>query len=383
MKHQVNQWIFILYILRQSTCVLANPTIGILSESNVYFVRIIELNSSDDQMVLFYHHHDPVYSLQSFTFNNLLPRMTLCSSRTIYTMDFQSRSSIVPWLPVDDTPCRFNLMYLFNETVLIWSSRHEIIRMDLVNMTKIILWNSTSVIGTIAYEESNDENSVDLYISIESSSILRCRFHRILSPYETCLFLDYGYRQISTLVVDNSHLYVGDRRDKKISVLSLSSTNISLTKTILPLNTSTIADIQSMFIINQSLIWLTTSGHVRIYSLKSNQQRNVFWFDESLRDIRLSKISPCWPNRSSTTIVSSTFRDRYLEYNPWKMTAYVISIILAFVLFLSAILMTCLVLNYRFVRSDLNHSTNLSNPLHERTIVTLSHSLFNDSLFIE
>ena len=383
MKHPS---IYILYILSQFYCFLADSTIGILTESNVYLARMMELNSSHDEMVLFYHHIDPVYSLKSFTFNNRLQRVTLCSPNTIYNLDLQFGSQIVPWLSIDDTPCRRNLMYLFNETVLIWSSRHEIIRMDLLQMTKMILWNSTSIIGDIVYEDSMDQNSIDMYISIEisnnESSILHCRFNhqsRMISAYQTCLFLDYGYRQISTLAVDNHHLYVGDCKDKKIYILSLSSNNSSLTKTILPLNTSTIADIQSMMIDNQSLIWLTTSGHVRIFSLKTNQVRNVFWFDESLREIGLVKSSLDQSSTSKTTIVSSSSSERInstrvinLEYNPWKIAAYVTSIILAFALFLSAILMTCLVLNYPLVRNNLIHTINLSNPLYERTIATLS-----------
>ena len=375
----MNRSIFVLLLLGYLSSCLANPTLGILTDWNLYFARIIELNASNDHFELFYHHNDPVYSLQSFTSNNRLQRMTLCSASTIYTLDIRFGSEIVPWLSIDDTPCRSSLMYLFNESVLLWNWRHKIVRMDLLEMRKTIFWNSTSIIGHVISNESIENNWIDFYLSIESatnqSSILHCRLdrHTKSTVYQTaCLFLDHGYRHISTLAVDNNRLYVADRTEKQIYALTLSLNNVLLTKTILPLNTSTIADIQSMLIVDQYLIWLTTSGHIRLVSLRTNHVRNLFWFNEPLQTIGLVMTFTPWPSRTSisqtTTVTtsSSNVSTRILpniDDKPWKITAYVTSIILGFALFLSAILMTCLVLHYRLARIDPARLTNPFNIL--------------------
>jgi hypothetical protein len=205
-------------------------------------------------------------------------------------------------------------------------------------------------------------------------------------PYQSCHFIDNNYHEISALAIDNNLLYVADPMEKKIYVLTLSSDSLVLSKTILPLNTSTIADIQSMIIYNHYLIWLTMSGHVRIVCLKNYQVRNLFWFDEQLRTIRILSISQ-WPNRTSTTKTTMTTTSTskqinttpILIQNPWKITTYITSILLGFLLFLCAALITCVLLNYRLQRTSPHNFTNIFHILNHRT-VTNFQSVSNESL---
>jgi hypothetical protein len=323
-----------------------------------------------DDFYLIYHHNDPVYSLQSFTSNNFLHQIYICSPSTIYTLDLRIGSIIIPLLPIDDTPCRSSLTYLSNETTLIWALRHSIIQLDFQQMSKEYLWNSTSLILDMIYNDS-----INFYLSIQNSnhrsSILHCRIN------QSCRFIDNGYYEISSLAIDKNLLYIADRIEQKIYVLTLSSNGSVLTKNNLPLNTSTIADIQSMFIYYQNLIWLTTSGHIRIVSLTTYKVRNIFYFDEQLRTIRLVSFSQ-WPNQTTTTArISSTSANEQIDRidnNPWKATTYVTSIILGLALFLCAAMITYVVLNYRFGRTIPNSFTNIFHILRNRT-ETISRSL--------
>lgn len=389
MKSQV----LFLILLRRFYCLIPNSGIGILTESNLYLAQIIEFNSTIDESHLIYHHNDPVYSLQSFTVNNLLHQVYICSPSTIYTLDLRSGSHIVPLLPIDDTPCRSSLTYLPSETILLWALRHAIIQLDFSQMSKEFLWNSTSSIINVIYNETMENNTINFYLSIKTSdqqsSILHCRSnrHSRIFPYQSCHFIDNNYHEISSLAIDNNLLYVADRIERRIYVLTLSSDSLVSSKTILPLNTSTIADIQSMFIYNHYLIWLTTSGHVRIVSLKTYQVRNLFWFDEQLRTIRIVSISQ-WSNQTSTskTTISTTTPSSkdtttttIIDQNPWKITTYITSILLGLALFLCAALITCVLLNYRLGRTIPHSFTNIFHILHRRTLAN-SQALSDESL---
>jgi hypothetical protein len=372
-------------LFQNFNCLITNPAIGILTESNIYLAQIIDFNYTNDNFYLIYHHNDPVYSLQSFTSNNFLHQIYICSPSTIYTLDLRIGSNIIPLSPIDDTPCRSSLTYLTNETTLFWALRHSIIQLDFQQMSKEYLWNSTSLILDMIYNDTIVDNYINFYLSIQNSdhqsSILHCRKnHSIrLFPYQSCRFIDNGYHEISALAIDKNLLYIADRLEQKIYVLTLSFNGSILTKEILPLNTSTIADIRSMFIYHQNLIWLTTSGHVRIVSLTTYKVRNIFYFDEQLQTIRLVSFSQ-WPNQTTTTtttLVSSTSANKQIDRidnNPWKTTAYVTSIILGLALFLCATMITFVLLNYRFGRITSNSFINVFHILRNRT-ETISRSL--------
>jgi len=379
-----HQLLLFVILFQNLNCLIINPAIGILTESNIYLAKIIEFNYTNDNFYLIYHHNDPVYSLQSFTSNHFLHQIYICSPSTIYNLDLRIGSNIIPLLPIDNTPCRSSLIYLSNETTLLWALRHSIIQFDFQQMSKEYLWNSTSLILDMIYNDTIVDNYIHFYLSIQNSdqqsSILHCRTNHSIRifPYQSCRFIDNGYHEISSLAIDKNLLYIADRIEQKIYVLTLSSNGSILTKRILPLNTSTIADIRSMIIYHQNLIWLTTSGHVRIVSLTTYKVRNIFYFDEQLRTIRLVSFSQ-WPNQTTTTtMISSTSTneqiDRKNDNNPWKTTAYVTSIILGLALFLCAIMITFVLLNYRFGRTIPNSFTNIFHILRNRT-ETISQSL--------
>jgi hypothetical protein len=388
------QLLFVIFF-QKFHCLIINPAIGILTESNLYLAQIIEFNYTNDEFYLIYHHNDPVYSLQSFTSNHFLHQIYICSPNTIYTLDLQIESTIIPLLPIDNTPCRSSLTYLSNETTLLWALRHAIIQLDFQQMSREFLWNSTSIINDMIYNDTIDDNYIHFYLSIQitdyQSSILHCQTNRHLRifSYQSCRFIDNGYHEISTLAIDKNFLYVADRIEQKIYVLTLLSNGSILKKTILPVNTSIIADIRSMFIHNQNLIWLTTSGHVRIVSLKTYEVRNLFWFDEQLRTIRLVSFSQ-WPNQTTTsrsstkTIISSTSASEQIDIttidnNPWKTTAYITSIILGITLFLCAAMITCVLINYRPRRIVPNSFTNIYHILRDRTRTT-ARPILDESL---
>jgi len=148
-----------------------------------------------------------------------------------------------------------------------------------------------------------------------------------------------------------------------------------------------------MFIYDHYLVWLTTSGHIRIVSLITYEVRNVFWFDEELRSIHLVSFSQL-PNQT-TTERSSTLTSRSSNFstsaseqiattsttsnssNPWKTTTYITSITLGIALFISAGLISCVLLNHR-LRNVVPHSfTNIFHILHHRTAST-RQSLSNE-----
>jgi hypothetical protein len=124
-----------------------------------------------------------------------------------------------------------------------------------------------------------------------------------------------------------------------------------------------------MFIYNHYLIWLTTNGYVRIVSLRTYEVRNLFSFDEQLRTIRLVSFSQ-WLNPNLLTSTSE-YRDTTIrDTNPWKITAYITSSLLGFALFLCAIMITCVLLNYRIGRTVPSSFTNIFHILRNRTIPT-------------
>lgn len=385
MANKLCHKIFLLILFQNFNCLITNPSIGILTESNIYLAQITELNSTLDQHYLLYHHNDPVYPLQSFTSDNFLHQIYICSPSTIYTLDLQIGSKIIPLIPIDDTPCRSSLIYLPNETKLLWTLRHSILQLNFQQMSKEYLWNSTSLIIDMIYNDTINENFLEFYLSIQNtnhrSSILYCRISRIFS-FQSCIFIDHDYHEISSLAINKNLLYVADRLAKKIYVLTLLNHSI-LTKTILPLNTSTIADIQSMIIYNEYLIWLTTSGHIRIVSLVTYEVRNILWFDEQLKTIQLVSFSQ-WPKPIATTtkIISTSSSSSSLssssseqidtiDNNPWKITAYVTSIISGLALFLCAAMLTCVLLNYRAGRTVPNSFTNIFHILRNRSETTV------------
>ncbi|CAF5221959.1 unnamed protein product, partial [Rotaria magnacalcarata] len=178
-------------------------------------------------------------------------------------------------------------------------------------MSKRHLWNSTSIITDMIYNSTtiDDENNFYLGVTLtdHESIVLYCRSdgrYRIL-PFESCTIVDIDYQEVSGLAINGHILYVADRVAHKIYALTLSPNGFLVNKDILPLNTSTVADIQSMFIHNDYLVWLTRSGHVRIVSLITYEVRYLFWFDEQLRAIRLVSFGQ-WPNQTTTTKASTT-----------------------------------------------------------------------------
>jgi hypothetical protein len=412
----MNKVLFILLIFyfQNLNCLIINPAIGILTDSNIYLAKIREFNYTNDEFHLIYHHNDPVYPLESFTSDNLLHRIYVCSPSTIYTLDLRIGAKIIPFSPVDDKPCRSSLTYIPNESALIWSLRHAIVQLDIQDMSKEVLWNSTSLIIDMIYNDTIIDDNIYFYLSItianRQSAILHCRTDRRLRifPFQNCFYVDKAYHEVSALAIDENRLYVADRIEQKIHVLTLLSTGYFL-EDVLPLNTSTVADIRSMFIYNDNLIWLTTSGHVRSVSLITYEVRNIFWFDEPLRVIRLVSFSQ-WSNQTNTTTtrrstttqtstssttqtstssttpkdaIDTTTTDINDNSSPWKATTYVTSIILGIALFLCAAMITCILLNYRLGRVVPNSFTNIFHILRNRTSTTRSSQqqpLSDDSL---
>ena len=410
-----------IFLVQTAKARLINPGIGILTESNIYVAQANELGYSHDHLFLLYHHDDPVYQLQSFTVNQNLHLMYVCSPRTIYSLTLRLGATMVPLVPIDDTPCRSSLTYLPGESTLLWAVRRGIIQLTFDDMTRDSLWNSSSIIVDMIRNDTRDSDRMTFYLGImitdRQSSILHCRTDYRLVPFQSCLFLDAGYGQISALAIKNNLLFVADRVQERIYVLTLLPNGFIRKKDILPLNTSTVADIQSMFIYDDFLIWLTASGHVRSFSLIDSRVRTIFWVDEPLRSIRLVSMLE-WPNRTTTVMTTtttattttvrtstgprststSTLSPRTSFHtpstspgkdsgttatanigNPWKATAYVTSIILGIALFLCAAMMTCVLLNYRLGRVVPNSFTNIFHVLRHRATVSTSVTLSMDS----
>ena len=397
---------------------LLNPAIGILSESNVYIAQARELNYTDDYLYRIYHHTNPVYHLQSLTANNNLHRLYLCSPTTIYTLESRIGALPVPFLPVDETPCQASLTYIPGESSLLWIHRRMIIQADLSDLSREALWNSTSLILDLLYNETDDRETATFYTSVafgnEQSAVLRCQSDRLLRlfPFQNCLYIDNGFSQAIALAIRGNILYVADRIEQRIYALTVLPTGYVSRKDRLPLNTSTVADVRSMFVHENSLIWLTSSGHVRSVSLLTYQVRTLFWLDEPLRSIRLVSIAQ-WPNQTTSTSTTSTttssssppttttsslspststssestgLTSKETETstigkasNPWKATAYVTSIILGLALFLCAAMITCVLLNYRLGRVVPNSFTNIFHILRNRTNQAGSLTLSMDS----
>ena len=282
-----------IFLVQTTKARLTNPAIGILTESNIYVAQASELGYSHDHLFLLYHHDDPVYQLQSFTANNNRHWMYICSPRTIYSLDLRLGATIVPLVPIDDTPCRSSLTYLSGESTLLWAVRRGIIQLTFEDMARDSLWNSSSVIVEMIHNDTIDSDRTLFYISImitdRQSSILHCRTDYRMVPFQSCLFLDSGYGQISALAMKNNLLYAADRLQQRIYVLTLLPNGFIRKKDILPLNTSTVADIRSMVIYDDFLIWLTTSGHVRSFSLIDSRVRTIFWIDEPLQSIQIGR----------------------------------------------------------------------------------------------
>ncbi|CAF3739965.1 unnamed protein product [Rotaria socialis] len=405
-------FIFIIFLFPSTNCLSRNPAIGILTDTNIYIARISELNYTNDEQYLIYHHNDPVYHLQSFTANNFINRIYVCSPNTIYTLDLRMEATLVPLSPVDDTPCRSSLTYLHGKATLVWALRHSVIELDFESMSKKHLWNSTSIITDMIYNSTTVEDKNSFYLGValtdHESIVLYCRSdgrYRIL-PFESCIIVDSDYQEVSGLAINNHILYVADRVAHKIYALTLSPNGFLVNKDILPLNTSTVADIQSMFIHNDYLVWLTRSGHVRIVSLITYEVRYLFWFDEQLRAIRLVSFGQ-WPNQTTTTKASTTTHSTTTttttvtttitttsnatteittttqyhnddNYSPWKATTYLTSIILGIALFLCAAMITCVLLNYRLGRVVPHSFTNIFHVLRHRTVAARSTPEISD-----
>ncbi|CAF1064017.1 unnamed protein product [Adineta steineri] len=403
--------------------------IGILTESKIYLAKIKEFDYTHDDLHLIYRHHDPVYPLQTFAPNNIIHRLYICSPSTIYTLDLQVGSHIVPFLPVDDTPCRANLVYLSGQTTLLWTLRHTVMLFDFNEMFKERLWNSTSPILNMIYNDTDiDNNAMNFYLSVsvadQQSVVVHCRTDRRsrIVPFQSCLFIDSGYHEVSTLAYDENRLYVADRIAQKIYVLALLPSGFVLSKNILPLNTSIVADIQSMFVYDYNLVWLTTSGHVRIVSLITYEVRTIFWFDEELKAIHLVSFGQ-WPNRTTTSTTTTTTTitttittttttttqstttysistekstiittspSEHIDtstidnvHSPWKATTFVTSIILGIALFLCAAMVTCVLLNYRLGRVVPSSFTNVLHFLRNRTQTASTAAAVGPSFFEE
>ena len=252
-------FLFIIFLSQNICCLSENPGIGILTESNVYIAQINEFNYTNDELYLIYHHNDPIYPLQSLTPNELVRRVYVCSPSTIYLLDLRlGFDNIIPLFPVDDTPCRSSLVYLSNETTLIWASHRSAFRLNLQQMLKEFLWNSTFTITDMIHNSTIDEERHTFYFGLQKRNreaiIAHCLTNRHLQmlPSQSCRFIDSGYREVSSLAIDRNRLYVADRIQHIIYALNLSPNGMVLSKELLPLNTSVIADIRSMFIYNNN-----------------------------------------------------------------------------------------------------------------------------------
>ena len=396
-----------LFSLQTINTRLINPAIGILSESNIYIAQARELNYTDDSLYRIYHHTNPVYHLQSLTANNVLHRLYLCSPTTIYSLDTRIGAAPVPLLPVDDTPCQSSLTFIPDGSGLLWAHRRSILQVDLIDRSREFLWNSTALILDLIYSDTVETDQATFYISVnfgnEQSAVLRCLadIRRRLYPFENCIYIDNGFSYAIALAIRENILYVADSIEQRIYALTVLPSGLLSRRDRLPLNTSTVADVRSMFVYENSLYWLTSSGHVRSFSLLNNQVRTLFWLDEPLRSIRLVSFAQ-WPNQtttsssstattttettsslsptsstSTTTATTSHSTDTTSKEaeastiagasNPWKATAYVTSIILGLALFLCAAMITCVLLNYRLGRVVPNSFTNIFHILRNRT----------------
>jgi hypothetical protein len=404
--HQI-LFILLLFFIGKLNCFINNPAIGILTESNIYLAKIRELNYTNDEFHLIYHHDDPVYPLQSFASNTILRRIYVCSPSTIYSLDLRVGANINPLTLVDGTPCRSSLTYMSDDGTLIWALRRGLIQLDFQDMSREFLWNSSSTIIDMIYNETIIDDNINFYMSTATtdhqSAISHCRTDRRFRvyPFQSCNSFDTTYHEVTALAIDANSLYVADRIEQKIYVLTLLPSGNFL-KDILPLNTSTVADIRSMFVYNHNLIWLTVSGHVRSVSLITYEVRNIFWFDEPLRAIRLVSFAQ-WANRTTTTRRPTTINqtstthtststtsaseqidtttDNDNNTSPWKATTYVTSIILGIALFLCAAMITCILLNYRLGRVVPNSFTNIFHILRNQSATPRSpqQTLSDDS----
>ncbi|CAF0906756.1 unnamed protein product [Adineta ricciae] len=403
--------VFLIFLSQIIDCRITNPAIGILAESNLYLAQIKEFNYTNDNLQLVYQHTDPIYSLQSLAANNFIHRLYICSPSTIYTLDTHLGSHVVPLIPIDETPCRSSLTYLSGETALFWAVRRGVIQLNFDEMSRKGVWNSTTPILDMIFNDTLSDDNIDVYLSIsiasQQSVILYCRADRRfrLVSFQSCLFIASGYSEIISLAMTDNRLFAADRVEQQIYMLTLSPNGIVLSKDVLPLNTSTVADIHSMFIYENNLIWLTTSGHVRLVSLETYEVRTLFWLDEQLRTIRLVSFAQ-WPNRTTTSTTTtttvtttskrsstkhststtttrkpttstssseqadSTTTSTNVNSSPWKATTFVTSIILGIALFLCAAMITCVLLNYRLGRVVPNSFTNIFHILRNRTTVT-------------
>jgi hypothetical protein len=412
---------FLVYCLCCSLfdCRIINPAIGIQSESKIYLAQIKELDYTLDSVYQIYHHTDHVYQLMSLAADHDNQRIYFCSATTIYTLDVRPGAIAVPTFPVDDVPCQSNLIYVAQDSTLTWTYRRSVVQIDLTSLSREYLWNSTSMVLDMTYNGTLDDDTVVVYASItftdRQSSVTYCRSDRRqrLVPFQKCHFIDSGYDEVTALAVQDNLLYVADRLQQRIYVLTLLSSDFVIKKVPLPLNTSTVADICSMIIYGNYLIWLTNSGHIRSVSLIDYQVRNIFWFDEPLHTLRLVSFVQ-WPNQTTTTyrpittttettrtskhstssiasITSSLTTRRtsssltsttttttteqhqtstiHIDSNPWKATAYVTSIILGFALFICAAMITCVLLNYRLGKALPNSFINIFHILRNRTTV--------------
>lgn len=402
--------VFLIFLSPIIDCRITNPAIGILAESNLYLAQIKEFNYTNDNLQLVYHHTDPIYSLQSLAANHFIHRLYICSPSTIYTLDTRLGSHVVPLIPIDETPCRSSLTYLSGETTLLWAVRRGVIELNFDEMSRKGVWNSTSPILDMIFNDTLGVDNIDVYLSIsiasQQSVILHCRAERRfrLVPFQSCIFIDSGYSEVISLAMTDNRLFAADRIEQQIYMLTLLPNGIVLSKDVLPLNTTTVADIHSMFIYENNLIWLTTSGHVRIVSLETYEVRTLFWLDEQLQTIRLVSFTQ-WPNHTTTSTTTtttttttkrsstkhstsmattgkstistspseqadSTTTSTNVNSSPWKATTFVTSIILGIALFLCAAMITCVLLNYRLGRVVPNSFTNIFHILRNRTTAT-------------
>ena len=383
----VNCFFFIVLFVETHSSSIKIPTIAILSQSNLYFGQIKEFNSTNDRLHIYYHHEDPIYQLQSLISDENNQELYFCSTNIVYKFDPSSSTFPIALIPIDTTPCRSGLTYVADERILLWIHTRSLIQLDLLQMKKSYRWNSTSKLIQLIYNQTIDESQI-FYLSIsdndDQSSIFRCQSDRFEGddPFKNCFFLDTHYGEVSTMAISKNFLYVADRIQQRFFVLTVSDNGYVEDKHQLPLNSSVVADVQSMFIYENHLIWLTISGHVRIVSLSNFQYRTLFWIDETLKGIQMitmnqwsnettSTVTPPETNRTSTRNSPSTSepKERTTMQNSsdsWKITTYITSILLGVVFFVCAALITCMRLNYRSAHIVPHSFTNVLHIFRRR-----------------
>ncbi|CAF0767788.1 unnamed protein product [Didymodactylos carnosus] len=359
------------------------PVLALASDTSIHLAQIIELNHDFDEIKRIYQQNKSIYKFNSLTSNIETESIYVCTQTTIYILNYdqQSKWLLTPLIPVDDTPCLSSLYYAQTSwNTLIWSYRHAVIEYQLSELVKHRLWNTTYFINYFIYNETEDGSiylSVSAAATEKTSYIIRCKYTFSLW-LSSCIIMDSGYSDICSMFISDSQLYLADRIQKQIYQLTIIN-GIVKRKHTLSLNSSQVADIHSLIAYKHYVIWLTLSGHVRLYSFKTNLTRTLFWINEDLYTLQLIPFGS-WNQTSTTTIHSSSTtmlthtsikttmtssRNILLNTNPWKTTSYITTILMSVALFLCASMITYMMITYKYSQR-IPSFTNILHVLRRR-----------------